>query len=85
MFKLRVCVGLWILQRKILSYFIIDNDDLEYIFKSLDDSDSKIRVEIYIEKVQIDLGQSLTEFVQYPKVGEDCENTLSTCSVQGVR
>ncbi|KAK1394875.1 hypothetical protein POM88_013931 [Heracleum sosnowskyi] len=49
---------------------IADDDDVEYMLESLDDSESKVRVELYIEKVQIGMGQSSIDLVQCSKVGE---------------
>lgn len=65
---------------------IVDDNDVEYMFESLDDSESKVRVEIYIKKVPIGMGQSSTNMVQGSMVGEGSENTLSphgSKSVQG--
>lgn len=45
------------------------------MFESLDCSECKVRVELYIEKVPIDLVKSSTKIFRSSKVGSDSENT----------
>lgn len=65
---------------------IANDDDLEFMFESLDVSGIKTRVELYIEKIPIDLCESSVEMVYRSKAGASFENTSgsnSSKSVQG--
>lgn len=64
---------------------IEDDDDLEFMLESLEDSDNRVRVELYIEKVPTDLEQSLFDIVNYSKVGETFENTYNTYNLKSVQ
>ncbi|KAK1379307.1 hypothetical protein POM88_026051 [Heracleum sosnowskyi] len=55
------------------------------MFETLDDAESKVRVNLYIEKVSTDLGQRATKLVNFSKVGKSSERTSSTHSSESVR
>ncbi|KAK1366065.1 hypothetical protein POM88_041626 [Heracleum sosnowskyi] len=54
------------------------------MFESLDDSESKVRVELYIENVSIGKGQNSANMVQCSKVGEGSETTSTTHGSENV-
>lgn len=64
---------------------IFDDDDIEYVFESLDDSESKVRVELYIDKIPIDLCNNTNDMIQCSKVGESSENTSASYSSKSVQ
>ena len=61
---------------------IIDDDDVEYMFESLNGSGSKVHVELYVEKLSITVCQNLDDMVQSSKVADSSENTSTSKSVQ---
>lgn len=61
---------------------IVDDDNVEYMFESLDGSGSKIHVELYAKKVWIVVCQNLVDIVPSSKIGENSENTSTSTSVQ---
>ncbi|KAK1381944.1 SWIM-type domain-containing protein [Heracleum sosnowskyi] len=63
---------------------LVDDDDLEYMFETLDCSCGKVRVELYIEKILIGLSEISTESAKCSKIGEDCEISSSTRSLKSV-
>ncbi|KAK1391744.1 hypothetical protein POM88_010800 [Heracleum sosnowskyi] len=46
---------------------IDDDDDVDYLFESLDGSESKTHVELYVEKIPIGLSESSNDF-PYPSL-----------------
>lgn len=62
---------------------IVDDDDVEYMFESVDDSESKPRVELYIEKVPIGMSISSGDMFRYSNVGENTSSNHGSKSFQG--
>ncbi|KAK1397253.1 hypothetical protein POM88_007157 [Heracleum sosnowskyi] len=64
---------------------IVNDDDVEYMFESLDCSGSKVHVELYVEKVPIDFAQNSNDMVEGSKIGESSENTSTSQNSKSVQ
>ncbi|KAK1388475.1 hypothetical protein POM88_016653 [Heracleum sosnowskyi] len=64
---------------------IVDDDDVDYLFESLDGLGSKTHVELYVEKIPIGLSESSNDMVQCSKIGESSENTSTSHNSRSVQ